>query len=68
MWYFMPPHTSMCRLWKFPPMEAIKNNVIETFNVATLAQYHNVKNFTMISTDEAVNPTNAWARPNAAVR
>lgn len=45
-------------LMEVSPMEAIKNNVVGTFHVATLAQYYQCEKFVMISTDKAVNPTN----------
>jgi len=45
-------------LMEVSPMEAIKNNVFGTYNVAECAHKFNVERFVMISTDKAVNPTN----------
>nr|WP_254119731.1 nucleoside-diphosphate sugar epimerase/dehydratase [Bacillus sp. FJAT-29790] len=39
------------------PEEAVKNNMIGTFNVAIAANNNGVKTFVMISSDKAVNPT-----------
>ncbi len=40
------------------PNEAIKNNCLGTLNVAKLADKYKADNFTLISTDKAVRPTN----------
>lgn len=45
-------------LMEVSPNEAIKNNVLGTYNVVKLADEFGVKRFIQISTDKAVNPTN----------
>ncbi|QOR66333.1 polysaccharide biosynthesis protein [Cytobacillus suaedae] len=45
-------------LMEHNPIEALKNNVIGTKNVADAADTFGVKNFVLVSSDKAVNPTN----------
>ncbi len=44
-------------LMETSPIEAIKNNVFGTYNVAKAAHTHSVDKFILVSTDKAVNPT-----------
>lgn len=44
-------------LMEVSPVEAIKNNVRGTYNVALLSLIYDVQRFVLISTDKAVNPT-----------
>ena len=38
-------------------VEALKNNVLGTYNVAEMSEKYGVEKFLLISTDKAVNPT-----------
>lgn len=40
------------------PYEAIKNNILGTYNTAKVSNEFGVRNFVLLSTDKAVNPTN----------
>jgi FlaA1/EpsC-like NDP-sugar epimerase len=46
-------------LMEHQPGEAVKNNCLGTYTVAEAAGRHGVERFTLISTDKAINPTNA---------
>ncbi|WP_075618333.1 polysaccharide biosynthesis protein [Paenisporosarcina indica] len=45
-------------LMEYNPMEAVKNNIFGTKNVAEAADTFGVANFVLVSTDKAVNPPN----------
>jgi FlaA1/EpsC-like NDP-sugar epimerase len=40
------------------PLEAVKNNILGTYNTAFCSNEYKVKNFVLLSTDKAVNPAN----------
>ena len=57
MQFIMQTHKHV-PLMEYNPIEAFKNNVLGTRNVATAAKNVGVRKFVMVSTDKAVNPPN----------
>ena len=44
-------------LMEINPAEAVKNNILGTYNLVNAAQRHHAERFVMASTNKAVNPT-----------
>lgn len=55
-------------LMEASPNEAIKNNVLGTYNLVLAADRWKVKKFVQISTDKAVNPTNIMGAIQESLR